>query len=579
MKRNLLSLVLLLFGVCAWAQVSVPFAGKTVTFTNIQQNGTETVLFIDENETLQFSTLSIEELGESAKFKCTLEESGKYSLYNEKYSLYMIWRGNNGGYNSNSGTLGEYNSTYCDWDFYSADATKTGTYYFVSKRSDGTTDGSIVRMANGNFDKFGNSIGWAANYSNLYYVNIVDADELTYVYTDCIGNEYKGSYTGIAGTTEPIINGAAGFELTNKEWNGTEFTADIDFGMPISKEGGVTNTVMISSFKVGAGNYVQAYKWYTDGTNVKITRGSSPTVANIDAYSWAIYPSFENGEFTFAIKNISTGKFVYTEAEYANNQGSADATPGVVVLSETATNFSLNCANSQFTYLKNGVTHYLSFGSVNTTDGYLGVYAKNHNGTTNSFPELYYNLSVSAVGVATLYTNYEVEIPEGVEVKYPVAADNGTLTYETLSGTIPAKSAVLLVASEGEYKFTVSNDDVAPLQDNLLFGYSSTTPSEADKVGEDGTVYALGNIDGVVAFYHFVGDKYAAGKAYLEVPSSQNIRSYSIFDQYEGTTSIEETVAEESVADAVIYDLCGRRVETMHRGVYIVNGKKVIIKD
>ena len=172
-----------------------------------------------------------------------------------------------------------------------------------------------------------------------------------------------------------------------------------------------------------------------------------------------------------------------------------------------------------------------------------------------------------------------VEIPEGVEVKYPVAADNGALTYETLSGTIPAKSAVLLVASEGEYKFTVSNDDVAPLQDNLLFGYSSTISSDADKVGENGTVYALGNIDGVVAFYHFVGDKYAAGKAYLEVPSSLNIRSYSIFDQYEGTTSIEETVAEESVADAVIYDLCGRRVEKMHRGVYIVNGKKVIIKD
>ena len=40
-------------------------------------------------------------------------------------------------------------------------------------------------------------------------------------------------------------------------------------------------------------------------------------------------------------------------------------------------------------------------------------------------------------------------------------------------------------------------------------------------------------------------------------------------------TSIESV---ETEMETVIYDLSGRRVEKMEKGIYIVNGKKVVVK-
>lgn len=148
--------------------------GKTVTFTNIQQNGDEYTLYIDDNSILQFSS-EPDGLGAKAQFLCEKRDNDYYSFYNEDAKLYMIWRaGNNYGYNNNAGTLSSYNATYCNWQAIDASATKDGTYYLVSKRSNGTTDGSFVIMATGIFDSWGNSVAWSTNYSNLFRVDVVD---------------------------------------------------------------------------------------------------------------------------------------------------------------------------------------------------------------------------------------------------------------------------------------------------------------------------------------------------------------------------------------------------------------------
>ena len=152
--------------------------GKMLTFTNVQQSGKEYVLYIDDSNKLNVSTSTAEELGEAAQFVCKKEESGKYSFYNEAKKLYMIWRaGKNLGYNDNAGTLDTYNATYCDWSINDASTTVADTYYIVSKRADGTTDGAIVIMsATGAFDSYSNAIGYASNYSNLFRISVADID-------------------------------------------------------------------------------------------------------------------------------------------------------------------------------------------------------------------------------------------------------------------------------------------------------------------------------------------------------------------------------------------------------------------
>ncbi|MBQ5887712.1 MAG: hypothetical protein IIW77_00370, partial [Bacteroidaceae bacterium] len=146
---------------------------KVLTFTNVQQNGTERVLYVNNN-VLDLSTSSAEEVGEAAQFLCKKEASGKYSFFNEAAQLYMIWRaGGNYGYNNNSGTLAVYNATYCDWSINQASV--ADRYYLVSKRANGN-DGSIIILSSGAFDAWSGSEGYSSNYSNLFRIDVVDVE-------------------------------------------------------------------------------------------------------------------------------------------------------------------------------------------------------------------------------------------------------------------------------------------------------------------------------------------------------------------------------------------------------------------
>ena len=72
--------------------------------------------------------------------------------------------------------------------------------------------------------------------------------------------------------------------------------------------------------------------------------------------------------------------------------------------------------------------------------------------------------------------------------------------------------------------------------------------------------------------------KLKAGKAYLSFENAQQAKSFVM--QFGGTpTGIENTLLGTPNAHDAIYDLSGRRVNTITKGgLYIVNGKKVFIK-
>ena len=148
--------------------------GKVLTFTNVQQSGTERVLYINDGNVLDITNSSAEEVGAAAQFLCKKEASGKYSFFNEAAQLYMIWRaGGNYGYNNNSGTLATYNAAYCDWSINQASV--VDRYYIVSKRANGS-DGSLIVMASGVFDAYSASEGYSANYSNHFRIDAIDVE-------------------------------------------------------------------------------------------------------------------------------------------------------------------------------------------------------------------------------------------------------------------------------------------------------------------------------------------------------------------------------------------------------------------
>ena len=94
---------------------------------------------------------------------------------------------------------------------------------------------------------------------------------------------------------------------------------------------------------------------------------------------------------------------------------------------------------------------------------------------------------------------------------------------------------------------------------------------------EDNNWYVLNNGDNGLGFYKLSKNgTIEANKAYLTYSGGVGAREFIGFD--DDATRIEMPMVESSDADAVVYDLQGRRVAQPTKGLYIVNGKKVIIK-
>ena len=116
---------------------------------------------------------------------------------------------------------------------------------------------------------------------------------------------------------------------------------------------------------------------------------------------------------------------------------------------------------------------------------------------------------------------------------------------------------------------TLTTTESSDTHDNNLQGVS-----DLGGVESDGSIYVLNKGSNGVGFYKLKsGKKIGFGKAYL---SGSNAPSYLNFDESE-TTSINAIDNGQLTVD-VYYDLQGRRVAHPTKGMYIVNGKKVIIK-
>ena len=87
----------------------------------------------------------------------------------------------------------------------------------------------------------------------------------------------------------------------------------------------------------------------------------------------------------------------------------------------------------------------------------------------------------------------------------------------------------------------------------------------------------LSTVNNVTGFYaaKLTNGKFVnnAGKAYLPKPAEASARFIS-FDF--GTETAIESIEGAEVENAVVYDLSGRRVQKAQKGLYIVNGKKVV---
>ena len=190
------------------------------------------------------------------------------------------------------------------------------------------------------------------------------------------------------------------------------------------------------------------------------------------------------------------------------------------------------------------------------------------------------------VDFATFYSNAPVQMPEGVTAYY-VKEDGINDGYITLTadedGIIAGNTGAILSTTadtDADVALTVLGANVAAENGNLLKG----TAEEDIIVKEDGKeYYVLADGENGLGFYVAGngGDNTAfknwANKAYLVLPKQEDENAAYFSFRFPGTTAIESVEVENEVK--AIYDLTGRRVEAITApGIYIVNGKKVLVK-
>ena len=186
-----------------------------------------------------------------------------------------------------------------------------------------------------------------------------------------------------------------------------------------------------------------------------------------------------------------------------------------------------------------------------------------------------YVLNVTAAGWATMYLGYNVIIPEDVNC-YVIDKIDGTVAHlKDVTGVLPANTAVIVEAEEGEYTFEVTEEtaNITNVMDGTLKNEYITNEA-----------YVLGIDEGVVGLYKakMAGGVWLnnANKAYLPASAVPNKTVAFYGFDWDGTTGISEVKGENGNVKA-IFDLTGRKLKGENgnlKGVYIINGKKVLVK-
>ena len=190
----------------------------------------------------------------------------------------------------------------------------------------------------------------------------------------------------------------------------------------------------------------------------------------------------------------------------------------------------------------------------------------------------YVNATISAAGYATFANANAVDFSAETGLTVMTAQYDETtdkiLYNEVTTKKVPAGAAVILKGAEGNYEgiMIASADELT--NNGLKVNLTQNTPAT-------GKEYCLAKKNNVVGFYKVATTTYVkAGKAYLEIerPASTTGAKdfYAIEDETDGIRQIEN--GNMTMENAEIYNLAGQRVNKAQKGIYIVNGKKIVIK-
>ncbi|MCR5680538.1 MAG: hypothetical protein K6G08_10085 [Prevotella sp.] len=184
--------------------------------------------------------------------------------------------------------------------------------------------------------------------------------------------------------------------------------------------------------------------------------------------------------------------------------------------------------------------------------------------------------TVSGAGYATMVIPFDAELPVGVTDAKNLTGVDGERLISTDAISITADKPVMIKAAAGDYEFTATNAAIGATADGLVPNgllqgtYATTTAAVSannyvlQKNGDDVNFYLVTGTPATVKPF----------RAYLNAPAGPA----RLFFDFDETNSINLAPATAAMNEGSIYTLSGQRVEKATKGLYIVNGKKVVVK-
>ena len=302
------------------------------------------------------------------------------------------------------------------------------------------------------------------------------------------------------------------------------------------------------TFDANGGN---SPKWYTTGNAVRLYAKNILTISSVSR--------IKSVEFIFS-PDKETDKIKYITSE--NTALSAG------VYNAKNNTWDLSGANEKVVTLKNTLStgHFRIQKIIVTTDVSVGT-------ITIATPE----------GFGTYYNSNSYILPEGLTAfGYTKANTDGTLVKTDVfnaGDVVPAGAALVVKGNTGKYEcYATDQAATKTLEGNLLKGVTTDTRIEAAS-GVKRYILTRAD-DGILAFYRTnTGNiNVKANRAYLEVPTAMAVASFSLEGTATGINNVVTTAAKQGIYTISGVRLNATTTKELPAGIYIVDGKKVIVK-
>lgn len=216
-----------------------------------------------------------------------------------------------------------------------------------------------------------------------------------------------------------------------------------------------------------------------------------------------------------------------------------------------------------------------------TTSGLTCAFRLEAADQKNAFTTNALTVGTVSANIATYSSPFPVNLPDDVDAYIAKQEGENKVVLQKITGALPANTGVILSSETAKKDCIPTARTTEPLA-TVNAADNKLVATTGNAVPADVTAYILGKdkYNNSVAVFKKLSASdrtIAQYKAYLKLDGTQNAQLMNFAFAGSDLTGIQN-VTETSAKSKTAYDLAGRKVGKLQKGIYIVNGKKVIVK-